>query len=599
MGCVSLGWWKSGMIHTATRMFAPAICAGLIACSLAAIEVNAQDFERYKPKVPPPSAVPPSMAEPPAETTPASDEVLVGCLDAVVILDKADKVKVTDPLGDSVGLSFDFEDKRSLVFSNALRRIVDEYLGQPITLRRLNELSRKLILFYRKHDLPVVDVQIPEQNISAGTVQLVVIESRVGEIQFSGVCRTDLNWLRDQVRCTREGNLIYEPRLKEDLYWLNRSPFRRVELDMKPGRSNGTTDVWFKTREVRPFRSYVGYEDTGVRSLALERLTNGFMIGNIFGRDGTLGYQYTADPKFNLLEAHSVSFNYDFNRDWGILSYGSWSSARPDLPPPLNQDGEAWQAGTFVNRYLKRSSNHDERLTFGFDFKSTNNNLEFGGVNVQTSQADLFQLNLGYEYFHRYDDNGYDRRSHDLYVGPGDGFSSDNTSQAFNSIRVNTDPTYWYYRGALERLWALDNCWELRARGSGQATNERLLFSETMGLGDHDSLRGYDQRIASGDCGWNTTLEFGPRPRNLGCEHQPKMLKYYAFSDMGQLFINQPVTGEEPELFLASAGLGFRYSVSSRLTLRFDYGHAFRDLPSMVTNDRLHIGLVSFFGPSP
>ena len=64
--------------------------------------------------------------------------------------------------------------------------VVSPYLGQTITHGRLNSLVKDIILFYRGHDRPVVDVIVPEQDITTGVVQLVVLEGRVGKVTVAG-----------------------------------------------------------------------------------------------------------------------------------------------------------------------------------------------------------------------------------------------------------------------------------------------------------------------------------------------------------------------------------------------------------------------------
>ncbi|MFK7768867.1 MAG: ShlB/FhaC/HecB family hemolysin secretion/activation protein [Mariniblastus sp.] len=54
--------------------------------------------------------------------------------------------------------------------------------------------------------------------------------------------------------------------------------------------------------------------------------------------------------------------------------------------------------------------------------------------------------------------------------------------------------------------------WLLSTRFTGQAASERLLFSETLGLGGFNSIRGLDQRAYKADQGFIANVEFGPPP---------------------------------------------------------------------------------------
>ena len=568
---------------------------------LLAIPATAQDFKRYKPQTfqgQPSSET--DLSKPKAEAaSKASDEVLVQSLDAIIVLDHKNKVDTENAREDLVGVHYDFACSDSVVFNARSSSVLNSFIGQPITMRRLNKLSRDLLKVYEDCGQPITDVAIPEQKVTGGTVQIVVTESRIGQIQICGTCYTDECLLCGKIICSRPGERIYERRLQEDLYWLNRSPFRRIDVDLKPGAVPGTSDLVFQVDEVRPVRAYLGYDDTGVDNLRLERLLTGVVLGDPFGYDGTLGYQLTGDPEFDRLTAHAASYSVDLHRMLTLQTFGSWAAADPMLPAPLTQNGESWQAGIQLNRFLHRTSKCERSLSIGFDFKSTNNNLEFGGVNVQSSSADLIQLNLGYDYFRRFQNNDFVRWSNDLNIGPGDGFTSNHNAAAFNLIRAETDPTYLYFRSVLETRQALPKCMELTSRFVGQLASERLLFSEMLGFGGYDTIRGYDQRSFNGDSGWIASLELGPQPKRFGCQNQPHTLKLYTFGEAGQAFVDEALVGELDDEILASIGIGARYSIANKLTMRVDYGWALNDITDGSENGRLHLGVITFFGPSP
>lgn len=103
---------------------------------------SAQNIQRYLPLDI--GAQTPPVTDLPREPMPAvagDDRVLVEALRAVVIVDQTSKVSTDKSIDDLRGLNFDFEQADSLVFSQGVRRIIDDYLDQPITLRRINELA--------------------------------------------------------------------------------------------------------------------------------------------------------------------------------------------------------------------------------------------------------------------------------------------------------------------------------------------------------------------------------------------------------------------------------------------------------------------------
>lgn len=582
--------WNAMRLCGATK-----IALTLLFCLQAAwcSSVRGQNYERYKP-LDIPRVEPPPVDLPETEDLPKSvedDRVLVESLDAVVIVDHSNKI-VTDSSIDSLeGIHYRFDCQNSLVHRAAIRGLIGDQLGQPITLRRINELSRDIIQQYRDGKQPIVDVVIPEQRITGGTLHIVVTESRVGRVVVEPGCYFDECEAARWIECTRPGRKIYEPWIENDLLWMNQNSFYSVGVDFEKGEHPGTTDVIYSIQDRFPMRGYVGVDDSGVETLNFGRFFAGFQYGNAFGRGGTLGYQYTADESFSLLQAHSVNYIQPLNRDYSFLTYGSWAGVSPMLDGGLNQDGESYQFGSTLTRNLIRTRDRNRSINAGYEFKATNNNLEFAGTSISNSTADLFQLRFGWNDWVRRNLDEFQAFHFDVFIGPGGGATGAHSTDAFNSLRPGTSPDYVYARMGYERADLIGQSWLLSSRFVGQATSERLLFSETLGLGGFDSLRGTDQRAFNADHGWIANFEFGPKSYRWGTVTEPRTLRAYSFIDMGNGYIDQPQPGEDASTFALSTGVGARLQISDRLTARVDYGIGIVDLDETSRNDRAHVGL--------
>jgi len=583
------------------RLFRLASLCGAVlfsAASAAPDESFGQDFRRYRPQTLPVPLVTPNVPAQPIDPPSGSDEILVEKWDAVLIVDAADKVLPLDDFADLEGVHFDVDDRSSLVFQRDFRSLVGKYLDGPITLRALSELSREIIVFYRDRGRPVVDVAVPEQKITQGTVQIVVIEPRIGRVFVSGADWFDNQMLADQLRYTMPGGRLSENRLRSDLFWLNRSPFRRVEVDLQPGVTPGTTDVTFDVRDAAPWRVYTGYEDTGVPAIGIDRVYAGVIWGDAFKRDGQLSYQYTSDTEFDRLQAHAYSYRRALNPTWTIEQYGATSQVST-FTDPVNQDGRSWIVGGALLGYTNFDPFLQSWFTFGFDFKSTNNNLEFGGTQVVGGRADFWELNLGYDRQRRFNDVAYLRFASDLYAGPNGGISAYNDAAGFRSIRTETRPGFVYQRGMTEGVIELPLGMQLLGRVTGQVASQRLLWSEMLGFGGYDSIRGYDQRSFNADMGYVTNLEFGPQTWFWGSPGEPKSLRAFGFFDYGGGRVLDPQPGDFVSDTLASVGAGARLAWSDRLSARFDYGIGLSDIPASSNEHRAHIGVVYVMGPRP
>ena len=565
----------------------------------------AQNFERYRPQ----DLTKPNPFQPPVENeiprneaaeSNHDDSILVQRLDAIVIVDAAEKVCKEARIDDLEGIHYDFAADRSVVYCESAKEICRRYLGQPITLRRVNQLAADLIKYYQRCKYPVVDVQIPEQRITGGTLHFVVIESRVGEVKIEPGCTFSEGELERWISCTQPGDRIYEPNLESDLMWLNQNPFRRVKLDFAKGVDPGTTDVIFKSSDVRPWRVYTGADDTGVDALNYGRLFTGFSHGNVLGRGGTLGYQYTTDQEWNRLHAHALTYSHPIDRVWSFQTLGSWAAVSPAVLNGIQQTGTSWQVGLGVQRNTVRTQREIAYFSAGADFKSTDNNLEFSGTTLASSKADLLQLRLGYYHLLRLEDvDEYAWLDSGLFIGPGDGFTRDNTTAAFNTIRPGTSPSYVYGTLRLEASRLVPCDWQLVNRFTAQAASRRLLFSEMLGIGGFDTLRGFDQRIYNADHGWIANFELGPRTKRWTKSEESRVRRDYAFIDLANGYIESGRTGELDYQFAMSTGVGTRFQISDRLIARADWGIGVVDLKGVERDNRLHFSVTWIPGPRP
>ncbi len=505
-----------------------------------------------------------------------------------MFVDHPDRV-VADKL-DVAGIEVLSESSLDLLYEPEFRALIEPYLGQPVSMRRLNEMVREIIIYYRDHDQPVVDVSVPQQNITSGVVQIVVLEGRIGNVCVEGANYFDPCQLSNQV-WANSGDTIFESVLNEELWWLNRNPFRSVDLTLTPGENFGETDLVFQVNDQRPWRAYVGYEDTGTRETGLERTIYGFHWGNAFHRDHQLAYQFTAASDFQKLTAHSLVYEMPLaNRD--ILSffgtYGEVDTVIDDIPLA----GFGLQASIRYHRDLPALCNAEHHWVLGFDAKRTNTDLEFGGVQVFPATADVYQLMAKYAQ-ERFDCHGTTFFSGELFFSPG-GLSPGNSSATYQLYRAGATADYFYGRLYVQREQYLRQNLLLNVRATGQLADGNLIPSEQLGFGGYYSIRGYDMRLVNGDNGYIVNVELSSCPIAtdwVRCVDD--QLQFLGFYDLGEATLHSPLPGEGRSVQLSSVGVGLRYTAGRRVLLRADYGYPLDlDVLGVDPDGRLHIGAV-------
>ena len=548
------------------------------------------DRYRYLPHLPAGPENPPTLPNEPQKVT-GSPKVLVEHLNALYFVDHKSKIDPKRSI-DAPGVYIDPNSNLNLLRSPGFQRVVQPYMGGPVSLYRLNEMIRDIIVFYRNHDLPVVDVSIPEQDITTGTVQLIITEARVGEVIVEGPCYFNPCVLAEQV-CISPGDRIFESTINDDLRWLARNPYRSIEMELTPGENPGETDVIFQVNDKKPVRYYGGYEDTGNVATGLERTFYGVNWYNAFDLDDQAGYQYTASSDFNSLSAHSAYYSHAFlNRDVFTV-YGSYATFNSALNPPFNNGGRTWQLLNRWYRELCPWDCYEHGITAGFDFKNTNTNIDFGGARVFDSEAEIAQIMVGYV-GKKFDNLGSSYIGVDGYFSPGN-FSGQNDNQAFQVIRPGALSYYAYTRGFFERRFWVGNCWEAVGRVTGQVSSCNLLPTEQIGLGGYNSIRGYNLYSVVGDAGYFANMELWT-PTIYNYITNDDTLRFLAFVDFGTAWQHSTVPPQPSSYDLAGTGIGARYFAKQGLELRFDYGIQLTDYDPLISfgqpSQRVHLGAV-------
>lgn len=560
--------------------------------------------ERLKPKQPekkPAKAAKPAAAE--AAGLPGSPRDPGPALKGVVIVGDRASIKAKGDVaaaGVVVGSGKELDLLR--LWDKELRAMIQPLLGQPINTYNLGRLQREIVLMYRRHHHPLVDVVLPEQeSVSSGVVQVFVLEGRLGKVQVEGNKYYSTEVFTRAIRL-QPGDLIDADKLLTDVDWLNRNPGRYTDVAFRQGQKLGESDVVLNVKDRFPVRGYVGYENNGPRFVGEDRLFAGANWFNVFGWDHRLSYQYTTDVELKLLHAHSLSYEIPLPWRHTLSLYGGYADSEADLNTALvSQRGSSLQVSGRYEIPLGRVGNFSHSVNFGLDFKRLDNTLEFGGAPVFGGNLDIFQV-AGQYRTTCLDKWGASGVSLEGFWSPG-GITSNNSDAAFRAYRgPQSDSSYGYGRLSLERETKLPAGFSWVLRATGQMATGNIPTSEQLGLGGSLGPRGYDEREANGDQGYllmNEIVTPGFPLLERFNSRAKDNIKLLAFFDFGQTQNIDLILGEDPHLEMMSAGVGLRYQFRTNLGARFDYGWQLKDTgpvnPHSPRNSRGTVSVILSF----
>jgi hemolysin activation/secretion protein len=364
-----------------------------------------------------------------------------------------------------------------------------------------------------------------------------------------------------------------------NLDFINRNPFRRADLVYAPGTNPQTTDIELLVKDRFPLSLYAGADNTGLELTERTRWFMGFTWANAFNRDQIISFQYTAAPDKHKFNAFTTSYTIPLPIQHILLFYGGYSQVNVHLPKTSRNHGSSAQASVRYTIPIIPSPWLLHEITCGFDFKRSNNTVEFVENNPHIGQeVNLTQFtygyNLGYE-------RNHPRWSHKLgcdfqiFLSP---FSwiPNQSSHDFRSLNLGADPIYVYGRTSLnyKLLFPKNFQWTLLA--ALQVSNQSLLPSEQFGLGGYNTVRGYEERQLNADDGLLISTEIhSPKFKFLkhcGNWKVDDSFEFLFFMDYGLAHDNRRIPKEPQTAYLLGTGPGLRYAIENHLSARLDWG---------------------------
>lgn len=475
-------------------------------------------------------------------------------------------------------------------------KVAFKYLGKPVTLASIHELNRDVVAYFKDKKRPVVDVIVPEQDITNGTLRLIVLQGRLGEVTVQGNRYFSSELLTAKVRLA-SGEALDSERVFDDLNWLNQNPFRRVGLVYKRGAEVGETDIVLQVEDRRPVRFYAGYENSGTEATGLNRWLGGVNWGNAFGLDHQLNYQFTMSDHTSDFYAHSGSYVIPLAWRHTLTFYAAYSNSSAEVVAGLlNAEGSSYSGGFRYAIPLRSTVNLNHEAFFGYDYKFSENEISFFGIPQPKDKTEVSQFNVGYAASLR-DAWGGTSLTTTFFYSPGK-MTSYNTDTKFAKVSPGSSADYYYGRATLERLTRLPAEFSLVGRVTGQVSSTNLLVSEQLGAGGYATVRGYDERVANAEQGFISSVELRSPALSLreifNISIPSDQLQLLAFWDYASLYRHDRPANLAGSYSLSSAGIGLRYSVATNLSVRFDYGWQLKDDDSVggEGNSRGHVGVV-------
>ncbi|MGD1031918.1 MAG: ShlB/FhaC/HecB family hemolysin secretion/activation protein [Opitutaceae bacterium] len=456
-------------------------------------------------------------------------------------------------------------------------RVAAPYIGRSITPDLTEALKKALIAYARAHDRLLVDVPAPDEDLGRGELRFAVVIGRYNQLVFKGN-RWFSNRLLESKLGVKPGDEVLGSSLEAAIDWANQNPFRQVNVMLNTvGKGPGVADLDIAVQEHPPIRFSASYDDTGIAILGENHYTGSIQFGNLWGLDQQATYQFTTTDDSHLYQVHTLDYriplpwrNYlVFDADYFVVRPTSLYGIQG-----FNENGSNEVADLKYVAPMKLGQWSLE-LSAGIDYKQVNTNLEFEGYVAPVATYDIAQATVGVTAIHR-DSRGSWTFGASGDFSPGD-FNSRNTDAEFNTAGSGRSARYVYGGLVAQRATALPADFQWISRGQLQLSSTNLQGSEELTVGGMATVRGYDERIFSGDQGWVVNEEVrGPlwtwHLPTLPKRARPLETRLLLFWDYARVTEKHPYAAMAPLDPIMSAGAGIRSTLASNFSLSADFG---------------------------
>ena len=467
----------------------------------------------------------------------------------------------------------------TILSQDEINALVKPLEGRSATLEQLKQIADKITEIYLNRGYITSRAVLPPQTITAGVVQIQVIEGKLTRIEIEGTKRLDPSYIRSRIRLGARMPLSTAS-LEDQLRLLRVDPlFSNVEASLRAGDKEGESILIVRVSEANPFQPSFSIDNYSPPSVGSERVGVSLRHRNITGNGDELGAAYYRS--IGDSDVFDFSYRLPLNAMNGTLQLRAAPNRNSIVEPEFKSLDISGKSHLFEVSYrqpLIRTPIEEFALSTGFTYQigrtflagePTSFNLRQQESNgVTTTSA----IKLGQDYIRRDPQGAWAVRSQFTI-----GTSLFDANQYEGSV---PDGQFFSWLGQVQRVQRLNDKHLLILQSDLQLSANGLLPSQQFVIGGGQSLRGYRQNARSGDNGFRVSIE-DRITLQRDASGNPK-LQLAPFLDAGTVWnvANNP-NKLTNQTFLAGVGLGVIWEPIQRVNLRVDYA-----LPLVRISDR-------------
>ncbi|UBF26129.1 ShlB/FhaC/HecB family hemolysin secretion/activation protein [Kovacikia minuta CCNUW1] len=460
-----------------------------------------------------------------------------------------------------------FEVTGSTVFSpQDFAEVTKPFTGRPISIAELFQARSAVTQLYLDRGYITSGAYIPPQKLQGGVVEIRVVEGSLEDIKVTGLRRLNPNYVRSRLAIATSKPLNRN-RLLEGLQLLQLNPLiESISAELSAGASPGESLLEVRVAEAKTFDVQILLDNGRSPSVGSFRRQLQLSEANLLGLGDRLVGAYSNTDGSNTWD---FSYTLPINPRNGTISFNAGISNNDVIEEPFNIldiESESRYLELTLRQPLVQTPTHEVAVGITATQRQSKATLLDGEIPFPALGADdegqtrLTALRFFQEATWRSNQEVFALRSQ-FSIG----------IDALNAT-INPEPPdsqFFVWRGQAQwvRLLAPETLLLLRA--DLQLADRTLLPFEQFALGGQDSVRGYRQDALLTDDGAFASAEV--RIPILRLPQIEGLLQFVPFVDFGTGWNLSGRSDPDPQT-LVSVGMGLRFQISDRLTVRLDWG---------------------------
>ncbi|MCP3749530.1 ShlB/FhaC/HecB family hemolysin secretion/activation protein [Pseudomonas sp. SBB6] len=388
------------------------------------------------------------------------------------------------------------------------RDLLAPYEGKCLFVGQLNELLKLITDHYLNRGYLTTRAYLPQQDLSSGTLQIIVVEGRL-----EGLDSSELASPRELAMAFpgKTGEVLNLRELEQLVDQLNRLPSRQTELELVPGQEVGGSRVQLKGQRDKPWRVSANRHNNGDVTTGEQQMGLGLDWDSPLGLADQLSLRTSSDAVSDHWR-HSDSRGLNYNLPWGWWTFNysynhSYYRTRDQSSGfPFKLDGDSSIHQLQAERVLHRDNLSKTAMNIGVSHLRTRNYLDDNLIDVSSTR--LTERQLGFNHGRRIG-NAFVNLDAGWQQGIG-ALDAQNAGDPHGNEPVARYNKYSLTLSYLQpfQLWGENFSFDSLA--TGQRSEDSLYSPQRFSVGGLNSVRGFKEQTLTGNSGgyWRSQLRW-------------------------------------------------------------------------------------------